>query len=395
VEQQGQSNPENQPAPPAGDEPELVPAALQSHRRLRVGWVAGPETLDLYGRSLQPLAIGLLDEVIDVAALCPQQCDVQELPSPPIEILRYGKRRWRLLSPNPIEVLADEMQRRRVDLLHALDCDAWPMTARLARLAGRHCILSSYSLDDARRLGHLGDGVAAVLAASDPIQVSLAAHRVTRPERIQLLRPGVYQVRHATCFQDPSYRVSIIAGGDLDDFAAFDAVVKCFGQLRDRKYDCVFFILGNGRAEKSLRASAERLGIRHELTFVDQQPARSLPGIFKAADIYISPVANRGLDMACLLAMAAGVPVLAAAEGASDFLAGDKIVTRFNQGDATDLTRKLTGLMDNHAAAKEIAERALTHLRAHHSPARVVAALTEVYRRVAEMPKPSPALQTV
>ena len=55
--------------------------------RIRVAWVAGPDTVEQYGRALQPLAIGLLDELIDIVALCPQGADVQELPSPPVETL--------------------------------------------------------------------------------------------------------------------------------------------------------------------------------------------------------------------------------------------------------------------------------------------------------------------
>jgi glycosyltransferase involved in cell wall biosynthesis len=157
-------------------------------------------------------------------------------------------------------------------------------------------------------------------------------------------------------------------------------VITAFSRLRDRKYDCVFFILGNGKVEKRLRASAERMGIRHELTFVDRQPARSLPAIFKAADIYVSPVANRFLDVPCLLAMAGGVPVLAATEGASEFLSDRQIVTRFKACDASDLAAKLINLMDDHAEAKAVADRALGYLRTHHSPAAAVAALTAIYR---------------
>ncbi len=363
-------------------------------RAIRVGWVAGPTTLAEYGRALQPLAIGLMDELVEITALCPEGADAQELPSPPAEMIPYGRVRWWRFHAGQVDTLAAEVRRRKLDLLHALDADAWPLTAKLAELAGLNAIVSAWGLGDTRKLGHLRGPAATVLAASRPIRDKLLARRTAAAERILLVRPGVYQGRQATCFPDPDYRVSIVAGGCLDDFATFAAVIRSFAGLRAGEHNCVFFILGNGRAEKQLRSLAETLGIRSELTFVDRQPPRLLPEIFKAADIYVSPVPSRAIDMASLLAMAGGVPVLAAARGASDFLIDGQTVTTFARGDAADLTTKLSAMLADHSAACEQAERALAHLRANHSPAGAVTAVTRAYRQVAAMPTPSPALQS-
>ena len=380
-----QPSPTGQRQPPAADAP---PGPL------RAAWVAGPNTLDQYGRVLQPLAIGLMDELVDIMALCPEGADGRELPSPPVETISCGRTKWWRFYTRQLETLAEEIRSRKLHLLHALDADAWPLAAQLARLAGLNCIISSYSLDDARKLGHLHSPAAMVLAASQPVRAQLLARRVAPPQRVQLVRPGVYQGRRATCFLDPAYRVSIVAGGVMDDFAAFAAVIQCFAQLRAGPCDCVFFLLGNGRAEKHLRRLAEALGMRSELTFVDRQPLRLLPEIFKAADIYVSPVADRGVDMACLLAMAGGVPVLSAGQGGSDFLIDGQTAETFARGNAADLKGKLSAMLADHSRASALAEKALAHLRENHSPAGAVTAVAQVYRQVAAMPTPSPQLQT-
>jgi len=82
-----------------------------------------------------------------------------------------------------------------------------------------------------------------------------------------------------------------------------------------------------------------------------------------------------------LLAMAAGIQVLAGDDGAADFLIDGQTTLRFRRGDAADLTAKLASLMDDRAMATRLAEGALAHLRAHHSPAGVVGALTRIYRK--------------
>ncbi len=160
-------------------------------------------------------------------------------------------------------------------------------------------------------------------------------------------------------------------------------MLRSFADLIRRKLDCVFFVVGNGRADGQLRLSADKLGLRGELTFVDRQPLRLLPEMFKAADIYVAPVPSRGIDMPSLLAMAAGIPVLAAGEGAADFFIDGQTMLRFKQGNPADLAGKLASLMDDHAMAARLAESALEHLRTCHSPAGVVAALTRIYRKAA------------
>ncbi len=247
------------PAPPPGKEeqPLLTPAPLQAPaQRLRVGWVVGRTTTERFGRALQPLAIGLMDELVEILALCPEGADVQELPSPPVETVSCVRtHRWGLF-PNTaaLEALAGELRHRKVRLLHALDADAWPLASRLGDLAGLNCLVSSYHLDDWKTLGRLGDSVGNVLAASECVRQALLNRRVTDASRIERVHPGVYQVRKPTCFLDPRLCVSIVAGGPMDDFASFEAVVRCFAELRRGGRDAVFFLMGNGRAEKRLRA---------------------------------------------------------------------------------------------------------------------------------------------
>jgi len=362
-------------------EPQSTPAPAA--HGIRVAWVAGPETPASLGRTLQPLAIGLMDEMIDLVALCPQEADVRDLPSPPLEVIRYTPPPWWSFGGS-LDALSDHLRKRRVVLVHALETAVAELARRLARDINVPYVVSTYSLDASGWLARAEHQAWAVLAGSEPVRNDLLAQRVSLPDHTYLVRPGVYQVRHATCFTDPQLRVVIVAGGRMDDYLAFDAVLRSFAELRGRGFDCVFFLMGDGRAERLLRARSEKLGLRHDLTFVDWQSPSQLSGIFKAADIYVSPAPSRQVDIYSLLAMAAGVPVLAATSVASDFIIEGKTALLFTTGDSEELTAKLVGLLDNHPAAGALAESALEHLRVRHSPAGMVTALAEIYRQAAQ-----------
>jgi len=359
-------------------------------RPVRVGWVASKTTFDRFGRTVQPLAVGMLDEFVALATICPRGTEADPFPSPPVRVVSYEQGKWWQVWSRPEEALSEKVRGEKLQLLHALDADAARLTARLARTLGIRYVLSCYSLRDARRLGPLDDRAAAVLPASTPIGKELRRHRVVPPDRIVLLRPGVHRVRHANCFKDPQHSISIVTCGPLDDLRAYAAVLRSFAELASRNYDCAFFVIGGGPAEGQLRALSEKLATRHEVTFAEDLPARQLPGIFKAADIYVSPTSRPELDVRSLLAMAAGVPVLAAAGGSADFLKDKETALRFRRGDTSELITKLLSLLEDRAAARDLAENALRYLRENHSPSAMVASLAAVYRQATAPADKSP-----
>jgi len=370
---------------PARPPPDPLQDARQEQaapaRRVRAAWFTTQATLDQFAMVLQPLAVGLLDELVDVTVVCRHGVDIGQLPSPPVGVIRHGRLNWLFLRTAAMRNLAGELRSRKIELIHALDAASASAGDQAARRIDSPLVVSSLRLGDGRLLGSAGQRASAVLAASQPIREDLLAGRAAAPERLHLVRPGVYHVRHATCFDNPSCSASIVAGGSLDDFQAFGTVLRSLRNLQAGKHDCSLFILGAGRAERALRALADKLGLRSVLTFVGTQRPEQLLEIYKAADLYVAATAGATVDVQALLAMAAGVPVIAAAGGACDFLIDAQTAEVFPRGDCQRLTDELVRLLEDHAAARAMAERALEYVAKAHSPAGMVGAVADIYRQ--------------
>jgi hypothetical protein len=323
-----------------------------------------------------------MDELVELCVLCPIGADVRVVPSPPVEIIRYGRPRWWAPGACNIEDIASEITSRKVQILHAMDAGSAHLVRRLADETKIDYVVSSFAVGDGRRLGKMNGRARAVLAASEPIQKDLLENRVLSPERIYLVRPGVVRVTRPTCFDTPENSLAVVAGGPMDDFICFEAVLRAFAELKSHGYDCVYFVIGQGRAERRLRARAKSLGLMGELTFVERQPPWQLTGMLKSADVYIAAAPAAKLDFQSLLAMASGVPVLSVSNPVSDFLKDAQTTLQFARADASELTAKLLSLLNNHDAARSLVEKALDYLRQRHAPADMSARMAEIYRQV-------------
>ncbi len=362
------------------------PPGRVSAKPVHVGLVAGGESLRNLGPVVRHMIVGLLDKPLPVTLICPAKADVANIPTPPVQIIRYDTTRLPFLRGRAFDTAVGQVAQAGVSLLHALDTDAAELTGRLAAGIGVNYIISVYSLG--REVRTLDMHCKAVLAAGEPIRQQLLGSHIGPDDMIHLLRPGIHQAREATCFVNPAHSIAIVAGGEFREYRPFAAVLKVFAQLEKSQEDCVFFLAGNGPCETRLRRLAEKLGLTANLTFVDRQSPDELKGILRAADIFISPMPSDRLEIELLSAMAAGVPVIAAGAKACDFIIPDETALTYRPGSAAELTDKLALLMDDHDASRALAEKSLEHLRENHSPAKMARQLVDLYYAVTGKKRP-------
>ena len=349
---------------------------------IHVAWFAGDETLGRFARVLQPMVIGLADELVKITHFRARPTGGSDALGPGVETARYRTRRLFGPGARATDDLAERVRAAKIDLLHALDAGSADLVSRVAHQADRTYIVSSHAMGDGAVLGTLDPRCAAVLASSTGIRNDLIIHHVAAAEKIHLAKPGVYRVRTPTCFCQPGRSVAIVAAGPMDSPGPWQAVLKTFAELRMREFDCLFFIAGSGQGERRTRRLARQLDLLAHVTFIDKQVASQFAGIVRAADVYISASASKTLDIRALLAMANGSAVLAAQDDTADFIVDGQTALVFEQGNPAELTTKLVALLDDPEAARALAAAALAYVAEHHSPATAVTTLNEVYRNV-------------
>ena len=350
---------------------------------VRVALAAGAQTLHRAGRVVQHLTVGLVDEPFGVTLITAQNADVSSLPCPPVEVLRYPvPQPWRFRT-RVVEPLAEQLAEQNVEVLHALDSSAHALVRALSDELDLPYLLTVWGPGGARQVAPPGPLCRGVLAVSAQMRSALLAGLAVPEEMVRVIRPGVHQSA-PRCQTGPVDRNrAIIAAGRFEPAGPFETVLRAFGLLRQAGYDCVLFLLGDGPAEHRLRQMAGASGLMHYVTFVDRLPQPQLPEIFSAADLFVYPHSDGRLELELLEAMAAGVPALVGECRVGDFALEGQTSLAYQARNPADLAAKLRGLLDDPAAASALADGARRHLREHHSPARMVAAMAELYRAYA------------
>jgi hypothetical protein len=80
--------------------------------------------------------------------------------------------------------------------------------------------------------------------------------------------------------------------------------------------------------------------------------------------------------------MATGLAVLAPEGRAEPYLIAGETASLFSPGSASDLAERWSALVGDRSAARDLAQRALDYMRAHHQASAMVAATAGVYREL-------------
>ena len=167
----------------------------------------------------------------------------------------------------------------------------------------------------------------------------------------------------------------VLAVGRLTALKRFDVLLEAFARLCDERARLV--ILGEGD-DAPLRRQAEALGVgaRVTLTVTDD-----VWPYYAAADVYVSTSATESFGLANLEAVAAGVPVLAAAAGAVPEVVGAaaQLLPSETQALRAALPQALAALRNDAARARSLRVQAAQHAGAVRCAEEIAARLRGIY----------------
>jgi len=141
---------------------------------------------------------------------------------------------------------------------------------------------------------------------------------------------------------------------------------------------CQVLIVGEGPAEKTLRALSEQLGIGSRVVFAGMR--RDIPQLLALMDIFVLPSLYEGFGIAILEAMATGKPVVASTVGGiPEFVVSGESGLLVPPGDSIALAAAIRQLLDQPERAKLMGRRGQEHVRQYYSIESVVRQHEQLY----------------
>lgn len=345
---------------------------------LRVALIASEHTIREYTMFLERMLVGLADESIPVALVCPLKSDIDSVVIGAAEIIRYPVFELPLTGHLNRRLLAEQLDKFKPTVLHCL-CESKAGLARqLARRLNLPYVLSVNSLE--KRLVHFPLSVkrcVKILVPAKTIAARIAKAHPHFTDRIEQINIGTFMTETQACFSKPSEQITLVTthqSGRADEFENLLSAVK---HLIIDGYEFMMIIISDGRAERQLWKLLAALGLLQIVTVVPRLKPWYL--VLSAGDIFIRPEPAAAFSPVLLEAMSVGTAVAGCRGGVDDLIIEDETAVVFDPSDELSIVRSLQRLLDRHEFARKIAKTAQQYVRENHTVSRMISAILKVY----------------
>ncbi len=346
---------------------------------LRPALIASAKAISEYSMSLHHLLVGLADESIPVALVCPPGCDVNSIVSPSVEVVRHPAFNLPLLWRQNRNMLVERLRKFKPTVLHCLCESKATLTRRLAAQLDLPYVLTVNSLH--KRFGQLSISsrrCAKIVVPAKSIAANIANVYPKFIERIEQINVGTFVAETRACFQGSGGLVSMVTAHPLRDASEFEKLFNGVRRLVIDGYEFVLVIVSSGRAEGQLRKMLRSLGLLWIVTIVPKlEPWRS---VLAAGDIFIQPVATDSFNPLLLEAMSVGAAVAGCKGGVDDLIIEDKTAVVFDPDDELSIYGSLQKLFDRQESARQLASGAQQYLRENYSVSKMISSILQIYR---------------
>ena len=347
-------------------------------KTLRPALIASRRTVLEYTTYLHRLLVGLADESIATALVCPPNCDFGRIAPIPADVFLHPPIDLPLMESVGIEQLAGYLEKFRPSVLHCLCESRAALTRRLAQRLDVPYVLAINSL--AKKHSQLPISSAHCASIMVPAQTILDHVVKVHPryaDRVRLVNMGTFAEPEPVCFADPSRLSSIVVVHPFDRVADFEKLFQAIRDLIGDGHEFMVVVMGRGRAERPLRRLLAEYGLSEIVTLVPPlDPWRS---VLAAGDILVQPQPNEAFSAVLLEAMGLGTVVLACAGGVDDLIVANQTSLVFEPKSETSLRDHLGRLLSDHRFARRLAGMAQSYIGGRYSVGAMVAATLETY----------------
>jgi len=347
-------------------------------KSLRVALIASEHTICEYSIFLERLLVGLADESIPVALICPPGFNPGTVFTGITEVVNYPIFDLPLIERLNIRLLNERLYKFEPTILHCLCESRASLTRQLANRLDLPYVLMVNSLQKRRIHLSISPGnCQRIIVPARSLAENMSSIHPRFADRIKQINIGTFVAENSGCFSDPSRLATMVITDPFtrtDDFENLFNVIK---RLLIDGYEFMTVIAGGGRTDRQLWKLLDALDLLKTVSIVPRLlPWRS---ILAAGDIFIQARPNSAFDPVLLQAMSIGTAIAGCKGGVDDLLIEDRTAVIFNPNDEMSIMRTLKRLLDRRELARQIAENAQQYLRENYSVSKMISATLEEY----------------
>lgn len=351
-------------------------------KSIRVALIASEHTIWEYSLFLERLLVGLADESIPVALICPPDFNPGTVFTGITEVINYPIFDFPLVERLNIRLLTERLSKFEPTILHCLCESMASLTRKLAQQLDLPYVLRVNSLQ--KRWSHLSistDYCHRIIVPAGSIAENMSNIHPRFADRIEHINTGTFVAEKSRCFSDPTRLTTMVITDPFIRTDDFENLFNVFKHLLIDGYEFMVVIAGWDRTDRHLWKLMDALGLLKIVSIVPRRlPWRS---ILAAGDIFIRIRPNYAFDPMLLQAMSIGTVVAGCKGGVDDLIIEDKTAAVFDPNDEMSIMRTLQRLLDRRELARQIAENAQQYLRKNHSVSKMISDILRVYDEVA------------
>jgi glycosyltransferase involved in cell wall biosynthesis len=352
--------------------------ATIARKSLRPALILSARSITEHTTFVRRLLVGLADESIPAALICPPDCNVESATPAPAAVFTHPPIALPLMERLGLERLAGQLEKFRPTVLHCLCESRADLTRRLSRVLDLPYVLMINSL--AKRMHRLPISThrcARIIVPAETIRASVVQALPRQAERVAQINIGAFVETDTICFTNPSRLPSLVVAHPLRRVSDFENFFEAIKSLRTDGREFMVAVMGTGPAEHHLRKLLVSLDLSDIVTVVPVlDPWRS---IVVGGDIFVQPQPLRMFSVFLLEAMAVGTAVAACWGGVDDLIIPNETAVVFEPDSEPSIRQALKQLLDEHDFARRLATTAQEHIRNHYSVSAMVSATMRVY----------------
>ena len=285
--------------------------------------------------------------------------------------------------------LAAFIRAHDIEIIHAHAARDYHLAALAVRASRGRLVLTRHTLFPLKGINKpLLRNVGRVIAVSKAVAESLRQNGVIESSKITVVHNGIDVDRFDGSIAAHGGDVPALVGtvGHLAPIKGHDVFVRAAAILSARRRGVQFVVIGEDKSpQMSYRKSLESLVVELGLSEVVAMPGwrDDIPAALSSLTLFVSAARSEPFGLAIVEAMAAGLPVVAAAsEGALEIIEDGVSGKLVPADDPEALAQAINDLLDDPHERSRLGRNALLAARERYSLQRMARDTERVYREV-------------